>query len=89
MAFEYLFLILVNALGLILMLADKQKAKRNKWRISEATLFSVAAIGGSVGIWMGMYLFRHKTKHIAFTAGIPAILAAQIILAVILYGLLH
>lgn len=85
----FLFLLLLNALGLILMLVDKQKARKNKWRISEATLFSVAAVGGSVGILLGMYLFRHKTKHIAFTAGIPAILAVQIILAVILYGVIQ
>lgn len=86
---SFLFLLLFNALGLILMLVDKQKARKNKWRISEATLFSVAAVGGSVGILLGMYLFRHKTKHIAFTAGIPAILAVQIILAVILYGVMR
>lgn len=85
----FLFLLLLNALGLILMLVDKQKARKNKWRISEATLFSVAAVGGGVGILLGMYLFRHKTKHIAFTAGIPAILAVQIILAVILYGVIQ
>lgn len=84
-----LYLLLLNALGFVLMLADKQKARKNQWRISEATLFSVAAIGGSVGILLGMYLFRHKTKHIAFTAGIPAILAVQIIFAVILYGVMQ
>ena len=77
-----LYLIIINAAGLLLMLADKLKAKRGAWRIPEATLMGVAAIGGSVGALAGMYLFRHKTRHIKFTLGIPAILIAQITLAV-------
>ena len=73
-----LYLILINAAGFLLMLADKLKAKRGAWRIPEKTLLGVAAAGGSVGSLLGMYLFRHKTKHIKFTLGIPLILAAQI-----------
>ncbi|MBO5324303.1 MAG: DUF1294 domain-containing protein [Oscillospiraceae bacterium] len=88
MTIAYLFLILINAAAFVLMLVDKQKARKNKWRISESTLFTVAAAGGSLGILLGMYTFRHKTKHIRFTAGIPAILAVQIILAVILFRIL-
>ena len=87
MTFELLFLILINAVGFTLMLADKQKARKNKWRIPESTLFSVAAIGGSLGILLGMYTFRHKTKHISFTAGIPAIMAVQIVIGIILYSI--
>lgn len=75
------YLLLVNALGFLLMLVDKQKAKKNKWRIREATLMGVAAIGGSIGSLIGMYTFRHKTKHLKFVLGIPAILIAQIVLA--------
>ena len=63
------------------MLADKLKAKRGAWRIPEATLLGVAAIGGSIGALAGMYTFRHKTRHIKFTLGIPLILIAQIALA--------
>ena len=88
MTFEYLFLILINAVGFLLMHVDKQKARRNRWRISEATLFTIAAAGGSLGILLGMYAFRHKTKHVSFTAGIPAILAVQIVIGVILYSLI-
>jgi uncharacterized membrane protein YsdA (DUF1294 family) len=88
MTFEYLFLILINAVSFLLMHADKQKARRNRWRISEATLFTIAAAGGSLGILLGMYTFRHKTKHVSFTAGIPAILAVQIVIGVILYSLI-
>lgn len=78
------YLVIVNALGFALMLIDKQKAKKDKWRIKEATLMGVAAIGGSIGSLMGMYTFRHKTKHPKFFIGIPLILAAQIVLAVVL-----
>lgn len=64
------------------MLADKHKAKKNLWRIPEATLMTVAAIGGSIGSLIGMYTVRHKTKHLKFTRGIPLILAMQVVLAV-------
>lgn len=76
-----LYLIIINAASLLLMLADKLKAKRGLWRIPEATLMGIAALGGSVGALAGMYLFRHKTRHIKFTVGIPAILIAQIAVA--------
>ncbi|MBR4864613.1 MAG: DUF1294 domain-containing protein [Oscillospiraceae bacterium] len=81
-----LYLLIVNALGFILMLIDKYKAQKNLWRIPEATLMTVAAIGGSVGSLLGMKLIRHKTKHPKFTIGIPVILALQIFLIVILEG---
>lgn len=83
------YLILMNAAAFLLMLVDKQKAKKKKWRIPEATLMGVAALGGSVGALAGMYAFRHKTKHTKFTVGIPAILILQIALAVFLIGYLH
>ena len=81
-----LYLIVVNAAGFILMMIDKIKAKKNLWRIPEATLFLVAAIGGSIGSIAGMYTFRHKTKHMKFTFGMPLILAAQIVVIVLLVG---
>ena len=62
------------------MLADKRKAQKNLWRIPERTLFTAALFGGSIGSIVGMYLFRHKTKHWYFVIGMPAILAAQIAL---------
>lgn len=76
-----IYLILVNAVAFLLMLIDKQKAKKKKWRIPEATLIGSAAIGGSIGALAGMYTFRHKTKHTKFTVGIPVILILQLILA--------
>ena len=74
------YLVLVNALALVLMLADKLKAKKGAWRIPEATLMGIAALGGSVGAIAGMYLFRHKTRHTKFTLGLPLILALQLVL---------
>lgn len=77
-----LYLLIINALGFVLMLVDKFKAKKNLWRIPEATLMTVAAVGGSIGSLIGMYTVRHKTKHLKFTLGIPLILAVQVVLAV-------
>lgn len=80
----YIYLILVNAAGFILMLSDKYKAKKNLWRIPEATLMGTALIGGSLGILAGMKLCRHKTKHPKFSIGVPVILAVQIVVTVLL-----
>ena len=76
-----LYFIIVNAAAFLLMLVDKLKAKRGSWRIPERTLIGSALIG-SIGALMGMYTFRHKTKHLKFTVGIPVILVAQIVLAI-------
>ena len=81
-AFLLLYLLLINAVAFLLMLADKRKAEKKLWRIPESTLLTSAAFGGSIGALAGMYTFRHKTKHLKFTLGVPAILIAQIALAV-------
>ena len=77
-----LYLLIINASGFLLMLADKYKAKKKLWRIPEATLIGVAVLGGSIGVLAGMYTVRHKTRHLKFTLGVPAILAAQLLAAV-------
>lgn len=84
---EYLlvYLIIVNAIGFVFMLADKVKAKKKLWRIPEATLLGIAVIGGSIGCIAGMYSFRHKTKHPKFFIGLPVILVVQIVAAYFLY----
>lgn len=79
-----IYLLIINALGFLLMLVDKVKARKNKWRISERTLMGVAALGGSIGCLTGMYTVRHKTQHLKFTVGIPVILALQAVGAVFL-----
>lgn len=74
-----LYLLIVNAVSFLLMLVDKQSARKKLWRIPESTLLLSAAIGGSIGALAGMYIFRHKTKHLKFTLGVPAILMVQIL----------
>ena len=81
------YLLIINAAGFLLMLVDKWKAKKNRWRVRESTLLIVAALGGSIGSLAGMYLFRHKTQHLKFTLGVPLILAAQCLIAVVLMAL--
>ncbi len=78
------YVIITNVIGFLLMGIDKLKARRRGFRIPEATLFIVAIIGGSIGSILGMYLFRHKTRHRTFTIGMPAILIVQIIFVLVL-----
>lgn len=72
----------VNLIGFALMGIDKRKAIKHAFRIPEATLFIVALIGGSIGSIVGMYFFRHKTRHWYFVYGMPAILILQIALVI-------
>lgn len=74
------YLILINLIAFLAFGLDKRKAKRNAWRVKEATLIGLAIIGGSVGALLGMKVFHHKTLHKKFTIGIPFILAVQIFL---------
>ena len=71
-------------IAFILMGVDKWKAVHESWRIPEKTFFLSAILGGSVGSLAGMYLFRHKTKHLSFTVGMPLILAVQVALVLLL-----
>lgn len=80
-----LYFLTINALGFLLMLVDKHKARKNRWRIPEATLMGVAALGGSIGSLIGMYTVRHKTKHLKFAIGIPLILILQLAAAYFVY----
>ena len=75
-----IYLIVMNAAAFLVMLADKNRAKKKLWRVPEAVLFILALLGGSLGIWAGMYLGRHKTRHGKFVFGIPLILIMQIVL---------
>ena len=77
-----LYLIGINVVTLLVYGLDKWKAKRDAWRISESTLLLLAAAGGSVGALLGMQIFRHKTKHVKFTVGVPAILIVQVAIAI-------
>ena len=72
-----IYLVAINAATFFVYGIDKWKARRSMWRIPEATLLGLAAIGGSVGAWLGMRAWRHKTMHKKFQLGIPLIIVAQ------------
>lgn len=80
-----LYFIIVNLIGFFMMGIDKWKAKRNRWRIPENTLFMATVIGGGIGTILGMYVFRHKTKKPIFKIGMPLVLILEILLVVVLY----
>lgn len=78
-------LLALNAVTFVVYGIDKAKARRGNWRITEATLLAMAALGGSIGAWMGMKVWHHKTLHAKFRYGVPIILLLQAALATYLY----
>ena len=78
------YLLAINIASFFLYGIDKYKAKKGRWRISEAILLLMAVIGGSIGAWAGMRLWHHKTMHKKFKYGIPIIIIFQVALAVYL-----
>ena len=77
-----LYLILINLIGLGAMALDKYKAQKGYWRIPEGTLIMITVLGGGFGTIFGMYKFRHKTKKMKFTVGLPTILISEIALVI-------
>ena len=77
-----LYLLMINLIGFGLMWSDKKRAKWGKWRIPEQTLFIVTALGGGIGTIAGMYTFRHKTKKLKFTIGLPLLVILEILLVI-------
>lgn len=73
-----IYLVIINIAAFILYGIDKHRARNHQWRISEASLICAAVLGGSVGALLGMFVFRHKTKHLKFLIGVPLILILQI-----------
>ena len=82
------YLFAINIVSFFLYGIDKYKAKKGQWRISEATLLTMAAIGGSIGAWAGMRLWHHKTMHKKFNYGIPLIIIMQIALVAYLHTII-
>lgn len=72
-----LYIVLINILTFFIYGIDKLKAKKSKWRVPESTLMGMAIIGGSIGAWLGMKIWHHKTLHKKFKYGVPLILVAQ------------
>lgn len=79
-----IYLVIINLIAFLTFDADKRRARRDRRRVRESTLFLLAAIGGSIGALLGMYVFRHKTRHWYFCVGIPAILILQIALPILI-----
>lgn len=84
MKYLLFYLLIINAAAFFLMLADKHKARKKKWRIPEATLLYTALFGGSLGCLIGMYTVRHKTKHLRFVLGVPMMLLLHILIMILL-----
>lgn len=85
MGFLGIYLLVINIGGFLFMGLDKAKAKAGAWRIPERRLFGIALLGGSPGVWLGMYYFHHKTKHWYFRYGVPAIFFFEVGVAVSVY----
>lgn len=79
-----IYLLVINVIGFLAMGFDKWKAKKGRWRIPENTLFMFTILGGGIGTIAGIYAFRHKTKKLKFTVGMPVILVLEILLFVYL-----
>lgn len=82
MKYILLYFLIINLIGFLAMGIDKFKAKRGYWRIPEGTLVMITVLGGGIGSIIGMYTFRHKTKKLKFTVGLPTILIMEIIIIV-------
>lgn len=76
-----IYLLIINIISLAIMYTDKKSAENRLWRIPEKVIFSIASLGGSIGVYLGMYLFRHKTQKMKFRYGIPTIIIIQIFLS--------
>ena len=81
------YLVTINIATYFVYGIDKWKAKRSKWRVTEAALLLLAVLGGSIGAWLGMKVWRHKTMHKKFKYGIPLIIIVQV--AVVLLIKIH
>ncbi len=79
------YVIVINVITLMMYSIDKWKAQHSKWRIPEATLLIMAAVGGSIGAWTSIKLFHHKTLHKKFKYGVPAIFLIQLGIVVFVY----
>ena len=77
-----IYLIAINLIGFMAMWIDKKKAQKGAWRFSEKSLFMITIFGGGIGTIAGMYTFRHKTKKLRFTIGLPTILVSEIVLVI-------
>ena len=83
--FIAIYIIAVNLVTFVTYGIDKYKSIKRKWRISQATLLTMAVIGGSIGAWTGMKVWRHKTMHKKFTIGIPIVFVIHLFIVIYLH----
>lgn len=79
------YLVIINISGFVLCGIDKRRSKTKAWRVRETTLFNIALLGGSIGLFLGMKLFHHKTKHKSFTIFVPVIIITQVLIVLYLF----
>lgn len=87
--FTTFYMIIMSIIGFFQMMVDKRKAKKHSWRISESALLFTAALGGALGSFIGMYMFRHKTKHPRFYICIPLFLFIQAVLYFVVFYIIR
>ncbi len=80
----FIYLLVINVATFLTFGIDKWKARNNRWRLREAALLGLAVLGGSIGAWLGMRVWHHKTLHRKFKYGVPLILLVQIAIAIAL-----
>lgn len=78
-------LILANLFGFIMVAVDKRRAIKNKWRVPEKNFFIISFFGGFPGVYLGLFVFKHKTRHIKFMVGLPLIFVVQLIIIFLIY----
>ncbi len=88
MRFFIYYLVVINSISFVTMWYDKKQAKKHGWRVPEARIFMLAALLGGPGVLFGMFIFRHKTKHLKFLFGIPCIIFLQAIIVLRILGIL-
>ena len=82
-----IYFIAINIVTFFVYGTDKWLAKKNRRRISEKALWNFTFIGGSIGAYLAMKTFHHKTKHRKFTLGVPALIVFHIVLLIFMFFL--
>lgn len=83
------YLILINIISVIVTIVDKVCAIKHIWRVRERTLLILSAVGGSVSMFVTMQIIRHKTRHLKFMLGIPAIFIVQCLIAFVIWRVVN
>jgi len=83
---SFIYLLVINIVTFLVFIGDKQKARKKVWRVPESRLLMLALIGGSIGELIGMFVCKHKTRHLKFVVGIPFIIIIQVVMTYYIYS---